>query len=61
MNKRGSWVIGGTTLIGIAIGFVFLAMQFSSLFLVASIILGIGVGLVIASFIAEESTKTPSR
>ena len=60
MNNRGSWIIGGTTLIGIAIGFVFLALQFSSLFLVASVLLGIGVGLVIASLISSESTKTPS-
>jgi hypothetical protein len=55
MNKRSdksTWVIGGTTLIGIGVGFIFL--QESALFFVASILIGIGLGLVITSIISRE-------
>jgi hypothetical protein len=50
MNKKddkSTWVIGGTTLIGLGVGFIFL--KTSALMFVASILIGIGVGLVIAS------------
>ena len=53
MNKkddRSTWVIGGTTLIGVGVGFIFL--KTSALIFVASILIGIGVGLVIASLIS---------
>jgi hypothetical protein len=46
-NDKGSWIIGGTTMIGIGVGFIFL--KTSVFFFVASIMIGIGVGLVIAS------------
>jgi hypothetical protein len=55
MNKKSdksTWVIGGTTLIGIGVGFIFL--QESALFFVASILIGIGLGLVITSLISRE-------
>ena len=48
MNK-GSWIIGGTTLIGLGVGLIFLSE--SALVFVASILIGIGVGLVITSLI----------
>ena len=50
-NDRSSWAIGGTTLIGIGVGFIFL--QTSVLFFVASILVGIGLGLVIAAIISK--------
>ncbi len=46
-NDKSTWVIGGTTLIGIGVGFIFL--QESALFFVASVLIGIGLGLVITS------------
>ena len=55
MNKKddkSTWVIGGTTLIGIGVGFIFL--KTSALFFVASILRGIGSGLVITSLISGE-------
>ena len=50
-NDKRSWIIGGTTLIGIGVGFFFLTQ--SALFFVASILIGIGVGLVISSLISK--------
>jgi hypothetical protein len=52
-NKRdkSSWAIGGTTLIGVGVGLIFL--KTSVIFFVASILIGIGSGLVIASFISR--------
>jgi cyanate permease len=58
MNKKedkSAWVIGGTTLIGIGVGFIFL--RTSVLFFVASILIGIGSGLVITSLISREKNK----
>ena len=52
MNKKddmSKWVIGGTTLIGLGVGFIFL--KTSGLIFVASILIGIGAGLVIAPLI----------
>ncbi len=48
-KDRSSWVIGGTTMIGLGVGFIFL--QASVLLFMASIVIGIGLGLVIAPFI----------
>jgi len=50
-DDKSTWVIGGTTLIGIGVGFIFL--KTSALLFVASILIGIGFGLVIASFISR--------
>lgn len=49
---KSSWAIGGTTLIGIGVGFVFL--QRSALLFVACILVGIGLGLVIAPIISRK-------
>lgn len=49
-DRRGSWVIGGTTLIGIGVGFVLL--RTSVLYFVAAVLVGIGLGLVMASLIS---------
>ena len=50
-NDKSTWVIGGTTLIGLGVGLVFL--QQSALLFVASILIGIGLGLVITSFVSR--------
>jgi len=50
-SDKSSWAIGGTTLIGIGVGFIFL--KTSVLFFVASILIGIGAGLVIAPLISS--------
>ncbi|MCB0146335.1 MAG: hypothetical protein KIT77_29805 [Caldilinea sp.] len=60
MSNRGAWIIGGTTLIGLAIGLILLGLQFSALFMVASILLGIGVGLVFATWFSGGSTQSPA-
>jgi len=54
MNKnsdRSTWVIGGTTLVGIGVGLIF--VQTSALIFVASILIGLGAGLVITPIISK--------
>ena len=53
-DDKNSWVIGGTTLIGIGVGFIFL--RTSALLFVASILIGIGLGLVITSIISSKKS-----
>ena len=58
MNKKddmSKWVIGGTTLIGLGVGFIFL--KTSGLIFVASILIGIGAGLVLASLISATNRQ----
>ena len=50
-NDRGSWAIGGTTLMGLGAGFIFL--QRSALLFVACLLIGIGAGLVAAALISR--------
>jgi len=52
-EDRSTWAIGGTTIIGIGVGFIFL--QSSPLLFVASIMIGLGVGLVIVPFIPKKN------
>jgi cyanate permease len=54
-DDKSTWVIGGTTLIGVGVGFIFLKK--SALIFVASILIGIGVGLVIASLISIKNRQ----
>jgi len=51
-DDKSSWAIGGTTLIGIGVGFIFL--RTSALLFVASILIGIGLGLLIAPIISSK-------
>ena len=51
-RDRGAWIIGGTTLIGLGVGLVFL--ETSALLFIASLVIGIGAGLVIASLIPKD-------
>ena len=46
---RGPWVVGGTTLIGLGVGFIFLSTSVFAF--VASLMIGIGSGLVIAALL----------
>jgi hypothetical protein len=55
-DDKSSWVIGGTTLIGIGVGFIFL--KTSALLFIASILIGIGVGLVITALISSKNKET---
>jgi hypothetical protein len=51
-DDKSTWVIGGTTLIGTGVGFILL--KTSPLLFVASILIGIGVGLVIVPLISSK-------
>jgi hypothetical protein len=51
-SDKSTWAIGGCTLMGIGVGFIFLRV--SPLFFVASTLIGIGLGLVITSLISRE-------
>ena len=51
-EDKSSWAIGGTTLIGVGVGFIFL--QTSALLFVASILIGVGLGLVIVPIISRK-------
>ena len=51
-RDRSTWVIGGTTLIGVGVGLIFL--KTSALLFVASILIGIGAGLVIAPLVPRD-------
>jgi len=50
-HDRGSWAIGGTTLMGLGAGFIFL--QRSPLLFVACLLIGIGAGLLAAALISR--------
>ena len=52
-EDRSTWAIGGTTIIGIGVGFIFL--DNSPLLFVASIMIGLGVGLVIVPIIQKKN------
>ena len=51
-NDKSAWVVGGTTLIGLGVGLIFL--QASALLFVASLLIGIGVGLVITALMSRD-------
>ena len=54
-EDRSTWAIGGTTLIGVGVGFIFL--QRSALIFVACVLVGIGLGLVITPIISGSKDK----
>jgi hypothetical protein len=53
-DDKSAWIIGGTTCIGIGVGFVFL--HTSALLFIASIMIGVGVGLVAASVLSGKKS-----
>jgi hypothetical protein len=48
-DDKSTWVIGGTTLIGLGAGLIF--VKTSALAFVASLLIGIGAGLVLAPLV----------
>ena len=48
---RSEWIIGGTLMIGLGVGFIFL--KTSPLLFVASILIGLGIGLVINALVPQ--------
>lgn len=52
-SDKSMWAIGGTTIMGVGVGFIFL--QTSPLLFVASILIGVGLGLVIVPIIAKKN------
>ena len=54
-RDKSTWVIGGTTLIGVGVGFIFL--ETSGLLFVASILIGIGAGLVLAPLVKGDKGR----
>ncbi|MGI9547350.1 MAG: hypothetical protein ACR2MM_08945 [Flavobacteriaceae bacterium] len=51
-KDRSTWAIGGTTIIGLGVGLIFI--QSSPLFFVASLLIGIGLGLVITPMLSRK-------
>ena len=51
-EDRSTWIIGGTTLLGIGVGFIFL--EKSALWFVASVLIGVGLGLIIVPIISKK-------
>jgi len=49
-EEKSNWAIGGTTMIGLGVGLIYL--QTSALIFLASLIIGIGAGLVIVPIIS---------
>ncbi|MBN2636648.1 MAG: hypothetical protein JXR61_10290 [Prolixibacteraceae bacterium] len=49
-EEKSNWAIGGTTMIGVGVGLIYL--QTSVMIFVASIIIGVGAGLIIAPVIS---------
>lgn len=56
-DEKSNWAIGGTTLIGLGVGIIYL--QTSVLIFVGSIISGVGLGLIIAPIISLFEKKNP--
>lgn len=54
-DDKRSWAVGGCTMIGIGVGFIFLSINV--LYFIASIMVGIGLGLLIASLIPKKEIK----
>lgn len=55
-DNKNSWVIGGTTMLGLGVGFILLST--SALYFVASLIIGIALGIIIAPFVPAKSTES---
>lgn len=48
-EDKSTWAIGGMTLIGVGVGLIF--VQTAPLLMAASVVIGVGLGLVITSFL----------
>ena len=54
-EDKSTWAIGGTTLIGLGVGLIYL--KTSILIFIASILIGIGAGLVVTSFLSSRKQQ----
>jgi uncharacterized membrane protein YccC len=54
-TDRGSWAVGGGTMIGIGVGFIFLSVNVY--YFIASIMIGIGLGLLVSALIPGNKDK----
>ncbi|MBT8183212.1 MAG: hypothetical protein KJN76_00100 [Eudoraea sp.] len=52
INDRSTWAIGGMTLVGVGVGLIY--VQTAPLVMVASILIGLGLGLVITTLISRK-------
>jgi len=50
-DNKSSWIIGGTALIGVGVGFLFL--KTSALYFLSSIFIGIGAGILLSKIITK--------
>ena len=51
-TDKSSWAIGGMTMIGVGVGLIF--VQTSAILMAASILIGIGLGLVLSSILSKK-------
>jgi hypothetical protein len=51
LEDKSTWIIGGTTLIGVGVGFIFLTK--SVFIFIASILIGIGAGLALTPIFSK--------
>ena len=54
-EDKSTWAIGGTTKIGLGVGLIYL--KTSVLIFIASILIGIGAGLVVTSFLSSRKQQ----
>lgn len=54
-NNSRAWIVGGTTIIGLGVGLLFL--RTSALIFVACLLIGIGVGLVLAQLVTGDKRR----
>ena len=57
-ENKGSLVTGGTTMMGLGVGFILL--KYSVMFFLASLLIGVAVGLIAAPFVPEKPQKNES-
>ncbi|MEJ2543917.1 MAG: hypothetical protein P8Y99_07600 [Calditrichaceae bacterium] len=55
INSTDSWIIGGTTLLGLCAGF--LMPQTSVMAFIACLMIGAGLGLIISSIFSKKQTE----
>ena len=55
INSTDSWIIGGTTLLGLGAGF--LMPQTSVMAFIACLVIGAGMGLIISSIFSKKQTE----
>lgn len=51
-TDKSSWAIGGMTMIGVGVGLIF--VQTSAILMAASVIIGVGLGLVLSSILSRK-------